>query len=73
MANLGSSPDFQDFDDESIYNRFEAAILKTETQNIVIEFGTLRARAALDVDGSAIQTALESEVRTSSRHTMQYD
>lgn len=64
MADAGPTPDFKNFDDESIYSQFEDAILRVNTHNVVIEFGNADARAALNVDGSAIQNVLESEVRT---------
>ena len=64
MANVGSSPHFHDFDDASFYDRCEAAILKPDTFNIVIEFDSANARAALDVENSdAMKKILDLKVR----------
>lgn len=49
MANLDPSQSFQDFDNQSVYERCEAAIQKAETLNMVIEFDNANARVALDV------------------------
>lgn len=66
MANVGSSPDFHDFDDANFYNRCEAAILKPDIFNIVIEFDSAKARAALDVENSdAMKKILDIKVRES--------
>ena len=63
MADTGSSPDFKNFDDQSTYSELEDAILQVDTLNVVIEFGTADARAALNVSGAAIHNVLKSEVR----------
>lgn len=66
MANVGSSPDFHDFDDANFYDRCEAAILKPDTLNIVIEFDSANARAALDVGNSDdMEKILDLKVRAS--------
>ena len=64
MANVSPSPDFHDFDDASFYDRCEAAILKPDTFNIVIEFDSANARAVLDVENSdAMKKILNLKVR----------
>lgn len=63
MANIGSSPRFQDFDDLSVYQRYEDAILKADTCNMVIEFDNAKAQAALDVSNFEMKKILDSKVR----------
>lgn len=68
MAHVDSSPRFQDFDDISVYKHYEAAFLKAETLNMVIEFDSAKARAALDVkDFFGMEKILDLKVRKSSR------
>lgn len=50
MAGVGSNTEFEDFDDESVYNDYEAAILNLDTRNVVIDFNSDNARAVRNVD-----------------------
>lgn len=65
MANVGPFPRFEDFDDPSVYKHCEAAIMKADILNMVIEFDSTKAQAALDVKSLEMEKILHSKVRNS--------
>lgn len=54
----------EDFDREDVYRRYEAAVLSTDTHNIVIDFDSNAAFAAKNIDLKITQSLLQTAVRT---------
>lgn len=62
-ANVG----FENFDDSSVYKRYEAAISDNETLNMVVEFDSARASSALNIDNPAMSLVLGTKVKLNPR------
>lgn len=62
MANVDSTPYFENFDEPSVYKHYEAAILKADTHNIVIDFDSANAQAALNVGSLGMKKTLTLKV-----------
>ena len=54
---------FENFDDPSIYPKYEAAVLHADTFNFIVDFDSELAFAALNVDLSFTKNALTTKVR----------
>lgn len=67
MANADVYPGFEDFDDSSVYKRYEAAISDNETLNMVVEFDSARASSALNIDNPAMSLVLGTKVNLNPR------
>lgn len=66
MAGVGGNTKFEDFDNESVYNDYEAALLNLDTLNVVIDFSSDNARAVRNVNhGFMKKEILEKKVRRS--------
>lgn len=62
MANVDVYPGFENFDDLSVYKRYEAAISDYDTLNMVVEFDSARAFSALNIDNPAMGLVLGTKV-----------
>ncbi|MCJ1468059.1 hypothetical protein MMC07_006685 [Pseudocyphellaria aurata] len=65
MANGGSSQRFENFDDPPVYKRYEAAVLKADTLNMVIEFDSTKAQVVLDVNSPEMKEILRPKQMSS--------
>jgi hypothetical protein len=54
---------FEDFDQASVYKNYQAALLRPETHNIVIDFDNATSFAALNLDSVSLKKVLQTEVR----------
>lgn len=72
MANVGSSPYFQDFDEPSVYKDYEAAFLNPDTLNVVVEFDSAKAQAALNVEYIGMKEILDLKVREGLREPLRH-
>lgn len=70
MANADVYPGFEDFDDSSVYKRYEAAISDNETLNMVVEFDSARASSALNIDNPAMSLVLGTKVNRNPRNEL---
>lgn len=64
MANANG---FEDFDDLSVYKKYEAAISDNTTHNMVIEFDSVRASSVLNIDNPAMRLVLGTKVNLNPR------
>lgn len=67
MANVDVYPGFENFDDLSVYERYEAAISDNDTLNMVVEFDSARASSALNIDNPAMSLVLGKKVNLNPR------
>ena len=67
MANVDVYPGFENFDDLSVYKRYEAAISDNDTLNMVVEFDSARASSALNIDNPAMSLVLGTKVNLNAR------
>lgn len=58
---IATPPKFEDFDNETVYKRYEKALFQVDTQNIVIEFDETSAKSALDLTDESIRHLLHRE------------
>lgn len=72
MASAGSKPNFENFDDVSIFKTYETAMLDLKTENVVIDFNSEDASAVRDIDSNFMKTILESKVRTNQSRNLTY-
>ena len=72
MANVGSEPNFENFDDKSIFKTYETAMLDLKTKNVVIDFNSEDAFAVRDIDSDFMKTILESKVRPNQSRNLSY-
>lgn len=61
---------FEDFDQASVYKKYQAALLRPETQNIVIDFDNATSLAALNLDSISLKKILQTEVRPALQHPL---
>lgn len=54
---------FKDFDQESVFKNIGDHFLKPDALNLVVEFDSSTARAAVDLDQDQIKEVLKTEVR----------
>ncbi|KAK4695245.1 hypothetical protein P7C71_g2470, partial [Lecanoromycetidae sp. Uapishka_2] len=59
MAGFNTIPALHDFDDQSVYEHCEEAMLEAETRNFVIEFDSTEARAAINVEDDDMKRLLD--------------
>lgn len=62
MAGASSLPEFGDFDDRHVYEKFHEAALGKNTGNFVIEFDSTKAFAACNLDNISMIQLLQLEV-----------
>lgn len=55
-------PGFEDLDEQTVYKRCFDAIRNSNTKNFMVEFDSVNAYAALDIDESSLHQALRIEV-----------
>jgi hypothetical protein len=67
MNPVGSSLEFQDFDDESVYRAAMDRAQSKSTKNLVVEFGREEVRIAFDIDAKGARTLLEDSIRPAER------
>lgn len=67
MANANGYSGFEDFDDLSVYKKYEAAISDNATHNMVIEFDSARASSVLNIDNPAMRLVLGTKVNLNPR------
>lgn len=67
MANANVYSGFEDFDDLTVYKKYEAAISDNATQNMVIEFDSARASSALNIDNHSMRLVLGTKVNLNSK------
>ncbi len=67
MANANGYSGFEDFDDLSVYKKYEAAISDNTTHNMVIEFDSVRASSVLNIDNPAMRLVLGTKVNLNPR------
>lgn len=53
---------FENFDDPSFYAEFEAAVLRADTLNFLVDFDSNAAFAALNVDIGIMKRVLNTQV-----------
>lgn len=53
---------FEDLDQQPVYDRFKAAFSEADTLNLVVNFDSEAAFAALNIELSGIEGVLEAEV-----------
>lgn len=53
---------FEDFDQEDIYKRYEAALFEPGTQNVIIDFDNATSLASLNVDCDTVKNILQTKV-----------
>lgn len=56
---------FENFDDPSIYAKYESAVRSADTLNFVVDFDSEAAFAALNVDVGFMKRVLNTQVRES--------
>ena len=63
MSNSNAtSQRFEDFDQKSVFAKFESSVLRAESLNFVLEFDSKKARGALDLDLDGVKQMLASKV-----------
>lgn len=62
MTAFTTIPELQDFDDKSVYDQCQHAVLQPDTYNFVIEFDSLNARAAINLGEEPMQRFLQTKV-----------
>lgn len=53
---------FKNFDQEEIYKQYEAALLKLDTRNVIVDFDNATSFSALNVDGAFVKKILQTKV-----------
>lgn len=53
---------FENFDQEDIYQRYESALLRTDTRNVIVDFDNNTSFAALDVGSTSVKKILQAQV-----------
>ena len=62
MPGIRTSDGFENFDDPSIYAKYEKAVLHADTLNFVVDFESETASSALNVDLQFMKKVLSTQV-----------